>query len=77
MGRNKGMEGMIPSRKILIAHKNYTCESCGRVIISGNKYMRLFGSTDDACKNSKTYEIKVCNECMTKNSENQIKAGLK
>ena len=54
---------MIISEKILKAKKDYYCDYCNKIIYTNDIYVRLFGSSDDACKNPKPSELKLCSCC--------------
>lgn len=50
-------------RHLRTARKEYFCEGCGISILIGERYYRLFGSSDDNWHNPKPYEIKLCEWC--------------
>ena len=45
------------------ARKAHRCDSCLRWILPGEKYLRSFGSSDDAYRNPPPFEMKQCKEC--------------
>lgn len=54
---------MTLSCRVLTAKKEHKCSDCNRTIQVGEKYVRLFGSSDDNLRDPPPYELKQCKIC--------------
>jgi len=53
----------IISKKVYTASKPYTCGVCHKDIAKGEKYLRLFGSSDDVNKSPPPRTLCICKMC--------------
>lgn len=56
---------MTLSCRVLRARKEYQCDDCNRYIFIGEKYVRLFGSSDDKLRNPRPHTLRQCKHCGT------------